>query len=70
MIGCELGHTRCTGTNTLCVVTLLEETVDTTDGELETRLCGTGLRLAIGTSLATRRRLSGFSWKTSEYLQR
>jgi hypothetical protein len=29
-------HTWCTCTNTLCVVTLLQQTVDTTDRELET----------------------------------
>ena len=28
--------TRCTGSNTLSVIALLQETVDTTDGELET----------------------------------
>lgn len=31
-------HTRRTSTNTLSVVATLQETVDTTDGELETRL--------------------------------
>ena len=40
--------TRCTSTNALCVVTLLQETVDTTDGELKTRLGGARLRLRGG----------------------
>jgi len=44
-------HTRGTSTNTLSVVALLQETVDTTDGELETRLGRTRLRLS---SLARR----------------
>ena len=39
-------RTWSTSTNTLSVVALLQETVDTTDGELETRLRRTGLRLA------------------------
>ena len=43
---CQL--TRCTGTDTLCIVALLEETVDTTDGELETSLRRTRLRLGGG----------------------
>ena len=38
--------TWCTSTNTLCVVALLQETVDTTDGELETGLRRTRLTLA------------------------
>ena len=38
-------HTGSTSTNTLSVVALLQETVDTTDGELETRLRRTGLAL-------------------------
>ena len=41
-------HTWCTGTHTLCVVALLQETVDTTDGELETRLRGARLGLGGG----------------------
>lgn len=48
-------RTWSTGTNTLSVVALLQETVDTTDGELETGLGGTGLGLAgLTTSLARR----------------
>ena len=48
-------RTRSTSTNTLSVVALLQETVDTTDGELETGLRGTGLGLAsLTTSLARR----------------
>ena len=38
-------HTGSTSTNTLGVVTLLQETVDTADGELETRLRRAGLAL-------------------------
>ena len=41
-------HTRCTSTDTLSVIALLEETVDTTNGELETRLGGARLRLGGG----------------------
>ena len=41
-------RTRSTRTHTLSVVALLQETVDTTDGELETRLRGAGLRLGGG----------------------
>ena len=37
--------TRGTGTNTLRVVALLQETMHTTDGELEARLRGARLRL-------------------------
>ena len=40
--------TWCTSTDTLSVVALLQETVDTTDGELETRLRGARLRLGGG----------------------
>ena len=48
-------RTWSTSTNTLSVVALLQETVDTTDGELETGLRGTGLGLAgLTTSLARR----------------
>jgi len=39
----------CTSTNTLCVVTLLQQTVDTTDGELETGFGRARLRLAFTT---------------------
>lgn len=35
----ESQHTWCTSTNSLSVVALLKETMDTTDGELETSLC-------------------------------
>lgn len=45
--------TWCAGTDTLSVVALLQETVDTTDGELETRLRRARLGLA-----CVRRRLS------------
>ena len=44
----EVLLTWCTSTNTLSVVALLEETVDTTDGELETRLRGARLGLGRG----------------------
>jgi len=37
---------RCTGTNTLGVIALLQETMDTTNGELETSLGRARLRLA------------------------
>ena len=48
-------HTRSTSTDTLSVVALSQETVDTTDGELETSLGRSGLGLGRGvTSLATR----------------
>ena len=40
--------TWCTSTDTLSVVALLQETVDTTDGELETRLRGARLGLGGG----------------------
>ena len=40
--------TWCTSTDTLSVVALLEETVDTTDGELKTRLRGARLRFGGG----------------------
>ena len=43
-------RTRCTSTNTLGVVTLLQETVNTTDGELKTSLGRSGLSLARGFS--------------------
>ena len=44
-----------TGTDTLSVVALSQETVDTTNGELETSLSRSGLGLGRGvTSLATR----------------
>jgi hypothetical protein len=47
-------RTRSTGTDTLGVVALLEETVDTTDWELETSLGRAGLGLAVtAASLAT-----------------
>jgi len=42
-------RTRSTSTNTLSVVALLQETVDTTNRELETSLGGTGLRLRVTT---------------------
>ena len=45
--------TGSTSTYTLCVVAPLEETVDTTDGELETRLDRT--RLGLARALASRR---------------
>ena len=41
-------HTWGTSTNALGVVALLEETVDTTDGELETGLGRAALGLAAG----------------------
>ena len=46
--------TRCTSADTLSVVALLQETVDTTDGELEARLRRTrlGLRRGITGGLA------------------
>ena len=44
----EVLLTWCTSTDTLSVVALLEETVDTTDGELETRLRGARLGLGGG----------------------
>ena len=40
--------TWCTSTDTLSVIALLQETVDTTDGELETRLRGPRLGLGGG----------------------
>ena len=40
--------TRCTGTNTLGVVAPLQETVDTTNRELEAGLCRSRLGLASG----------------------
>ena len=50
---CYWPRTGGTSTNTLSVVTPLQETVDTTDGELETSLRRTGLRFAgLTTSLA------------------
>ena len=44
----EVLLTWCTSTDTLSVVALLQETVDTTDGELETRLRGARLGLGGG----------------------
>ena len=44
----EVLLTWCTSTDTLSVVALLQETVDTTDGELKTRLRGAGLGLGGG----------------------
>lgn len=52
---------RSTCSHTLCVVALLQETVDTTDRELETSLCRTRLRLARFTSSLTRGRLASFT---------
>jgi hypothetical protein len=57
--GIEVGWgaqlTRCSGSDTLSVVSLAEETVDTTDGELESGLGRTRLGLARrGVSLAAR----------------
>merc|ERR1711939_1063572 len=43
-----------TGTDTLSVVALAEKTVDTTDGERETGLGGTGLRVLGARGLAAR----------------
>ena len=39
-------RTRCAGANALCVVAVLEQTVDTTDGELQAGLGRPRLRLA------------------------
>ena len=47
-------HTGSTSTNTLGVVTLLQETVDTADGELEAGLGGARLRFASLTTGLTR----------------
>ena len=56
-------RTWSTSTNTLSVVALLQETVDTTDGELETRLRRTRLRFAAG--LSTRRLATGLGLAAS-----
>ena len=46
-------RTWCTSTDTLSIIALLQESVDTTHGELKTRLSRAGLRLSgIATSLA------------------
>jgi hypothetical protein len=42
--------------------------VDTTNGELETGLCGAGLRLAFTTGLAARRRFSRLSCRNAQCL--
>ena len=44
----KISRTWSASTNTLGIVTLLQQTMDTTNGELETRLCRPRLRLAIG----------------------
>ena len=49
--------TRSTSTNTLSVVALFQETVDTTDGELKARLRRTRLRLACGVARGLAARL-------------
>jgi hypothetical protein len=50
-----MGLTGCSGSDTLGVVSLAEETVDTTDGELESSLGRTRLSLAArSVSLAAR----------------
>ena len=49
----RLRLTWCASTNTLSVVAPLEQTVDTTDRELETSLCRARLRLGVARSLAT-----------------
>jgi hypothetical protein len=51
-------RTRGTGTDTLSVVTATEETVNTTDGELETSLGRTGLSLRGGLAAGLSTRLS------------
>ena len=50
---CRVEHTRSACTDTLGVVAALQETVDTTDGELKTGLRRTGLGLRGVTSLAS-----------------
>lgn len=47
--------TWCTCTDTLGIVALLQETVDTTDRELEASLCRAGLRLGFAGGLARAR---------------
>ena len=48
----NMEHTWGTSTNTLCVVSALQETVDTTDRELETSLRRARSTLDIAASLA------------------
>lgn len=54
-------RTWSTSTNTLSVVALLQKTVDTADGKLETGLCRTRLRLASLTASLARRGLATVS---------
>jgi len=57
---------RSTGTDTLGIVALSQETVDTTDRECETRLGGSGLRALGARGLAARfaaRHFDGWGWK-------
>lgn len=62
--GKEWAHTWCTSTHTLGVIALFQQTMYTTDWELETGLGRTRLRLALSTGLATR--LSGFAYGSQE----
>ena len=56
-------HTWCTGTHTLGVVALFQQTMYTTNWKLETGLGGAGLRLALSTGLTTR--LSSFAYESA-----
>lgn len=61
----EMQRTRSAGANSLSIVALFEQTVDTADGELKTRARGARLRLATLAAtgcLAARRRLSCLSF--------
>ena len=54
-------RTWCASTDTLSIISSFEETVDTTDRELETSLCRPRLSLAVTASLTARRCFSGLS---------
>jgi len=56
-----LSHTWGTSADTLGVVALLQETVNTTNRELEAGLRGSGDGLSISATLTASRGLSGFS---------
>jgi hypothetical protein len=55
---CQL--TRCASTNTLSIVALLQQTMDTTNGKLETSFGRAGLRLGTGVTTSSLARL-GFA---------
>ena len=57
----QLSHTWSASTNTLSVVSLLQQTMDTTNRELEAGLRGSGDGFSISTSLTASGGLSGFS---------